>query len=350
MRLRIVVIGAGGVGGYIGGRLLLAGQDITLIAQRQENVEHIRRQGLRLEDMQGVRVTQPNILHFGQIEKLVGQVFDVALLCVKSYDTLPASTLISPYLAPDGCIASMQNGMNEEEVSVVVGGERTIGVVMSSIGVNAIGLGHVIRTSTPGGAAYTVFRVGRPDGKVTPRVEEVVRVLDLVDSATVTTNLFGERWSKLITNSISHGLSATTGLTSREVLETGYLRPVIIALATEGIYVGQSLGYSLVPIYGVAPQTWLAAAAGDQRSETEIDRSLTTRLLRLTDQERPSVAQDLLRGRRTEIEYTNGLLVRKAHNLGLAVPVQEAILRVVQRIERREISPTPLNLSGLECG
>ena len=85
---------------------------------------------------------------------------------------------------------------------------------MSSIGVNAVGLGQVMRTSTPGGAAYTVFRVGRPDGQVTPRVEDVVRALRAVDSAAATTNLVGERWSKLVTNSISHGLSAATGLTS----------------------------------------------------------------------------------------------------------------------------------------
>ncbi len=347
MSLRIGVLGAGGVGGYTGGHLALAGEDVTLIGQRHENVEQIRRHGLRMRDTQGEQVARPAVLHVSEVKKLAGRPLDAVFLCVKSYDTLRASVLIAPHLAPDGCIVSMQNGMNEEHIAVVVGWQRTMGVIMSSIGVNAVGLGHVIRTSTPGGDAYTVFRVGRPDGKVTPRVEEVVRALSAVDSATATTNLWGERWSKLVTNSISHGLSAATGLTSHELLKADFLRPIIIGLAAEGICVGQSLGYSLVSIYGTAPEVWRAAAAGDRHSAMEISRRLTERLGRLTEQERPSVAQDLLRGRRTEIEYTNGLLVSKAHGLGLAVPAQEAVLGVVRRIERGEITSNPRNLSGI---
>ncbi len=113
----------------------------------------------------------------------------------------------------------------------------------------------------------------------------------------------------------------------------------MVGLAAEGIRVGQSLGYALVPIYGAESGVWMAAAQGDSESAMAINRSLTAQLGRVTERERPSVAQDLLRGRRTEIEYTNGLLVRKAHDLGLAVPLQEAVLGLVRRIERCE--PTP---------
>jgi 2-dehydropantoate 2-reductase len=345
MRMRIGILGAGGVGGYTGGHLSLAGEDVTLIGQRQENVAHIRSQGVRLVGTHGERVARPAMLHVSEVQQLTGRPLDAVLLCVKSYDTPWASALIAPFLAPDGCIVSMQNGMNEEPIAAVVGWERTIGVVMSSIGVNAVGLGQVIRTSTPGGDVYTVFRVGRPDGQITPRVEAVVHALRAVDSTAVTTNLLGERWSKLVTNSISHGLSAATGLTSHALLGADALRPVVIGLAAEGIRVGQSLGYALVPIYGTAAGVWMAAAQGDPEPAMEINRSLTVRRGRVTEQERPSVAQDLLRGRRTDIEYTNGLLVRKAHDVGLAVPLQEAVLGLVRRIERRELTPDPRHLS-----
>ena len=345
--MRIGVFGAGGVGGYTGGHLSLAGEDVTLIGQRQENVAHIRSQGLRLVDAHGERVARPVIWHVSEVQQLTGRPLDAVLLCVKSYDTPRASALIAPFLAPDGCIVSMQNGINEAPIAAVVGWERTIGVVMSSIGVNAVGLGQVMRTSTPGGDAYTVFRVGRPDGQVTPRVEDVVHALRAVDSAAATTNLLGERWSKLVTNSISHGLSAATGLTSHALLGAEVLRPVLIGLAAEGIRVGQSLGYVLVPIYGAESGVWMAAAQGDPESAMAINRSLTARRGRVTAQERPSVAQDLLRGRRTEIDYTNGLLVRKAHDVGLAVPLQEAVLGIVRRIERREMTPDPRHLSAI---
>ena len=125
--------------------------------------------------------------------------------------------------------------------------------------------------------------------------------------------------------------SAATGLTSHALLGGDVLRPVIVGLAAEGIRVGQSLGYALVPIYGAESGVWMAAAQGDSESAMAINRSLTAQLGRVTERERPSVAQDLLRGRRTEIEYTNGLLVRKAHDLGLAVPLQEAVLGLVRR-------------------
>jgi 2-dehydropantoate 2-reductase len=344
MSLRIAILGTGGVGGYTGGRLWLAGEDVTLIAQRFQNVAHIRKHGLLLTDTGGECLARPPILHVGEVERLAAQSLDVVFLCVKSYDTLRTASLIVPFVAPDGCIVSMQNGMNEEQIAVAAGWARTMGVVMSTIGVNAVGPGHVVRTSTPGGAAHTVFRVGRMDGKITPRVQEVVRVLSAVDSAAATTNLSGERWSKLVANSISHGLSAATGLTSHDLLKTDFLRPIIIRLAAEGVRVGHMLGYSLVPIYGAAPATWVAAAAGNPRSTMEINRSLAERIARLTEQERPSVAQDLLRGRRTEIEHTSGLLVSKAHVLGLAVPTQETVLGIVRRVERGELVPDPRNL------
>jgi 2-dehydropantoate 2-reductase len=302
---------------------------------------------VRLVDTHGARVARPAMLHVSEVRQLTARPLDAVLLCVKSYDTSRTSALIAPFLVADGCIVSMQNGMNEAPIAAVVGWERTIGVVMSSIGVNAVGLGQVMRTSMPSGDAYTVFRVGRPDGQVTPRVEAVVHALRAVDSAAATTNLVGERWSKLVTNSISHGLSAATSLTSHALLSADVLRPVVIGLAAEGIRVGQSLGYALVPIYGAASGVWMAAAQGDPASAMAIHRSLTARLSRVTEQERPSVAQDLLRGRRTEIEYTNGLVVRKAHDVGLAVPLQEAVLGLVRRIERRELTPDPQHLSGI---
>lgn len=347
MSLHIGVLGTGGVGGYVGGRLALSGEDVTLISQRRENVEYIRSRGLRLTDTRGEQLLRPTVFHVSELEKLVVRPFDVVLLCVKSYDTAPMCAVIAPYVAPDGCIVSMQNGMNEEDIARAVGRERTMGVVMSSIGVNAVALGHVMRTSTPGGDSYTVFRVGRPDGTLKTRVEEVVRALSAVDSAVATTNLFGERWSKLVTNSISHGLSAVTGLASLELLTADSLRPLIIAMAAEGVRAGQCLGYSLVAIYGASPEAWRAAADGDRNSSAEINRQLAERLLRLTVQERPSVAQDLMRGRRTELEYTNGLLVAKAERLRLAVPIQKAVLGLARRIERGEIAPDPWIVSSI---
>jgi 2-dehydropantoate 2-reductase len=129
-------------------------------------------------------------------------------------------------------------------------------------------------------------------------------------------------------------------------LEAGFLRRIITRLAAEGVQVGQALGYSLVAIYGALPEAWTTAAQGDQSSASEIDQRLKERLGRVTSRERPSVAQDLVRGRRTEIDYTNGLIVSKARMLGIAAPVQETTLAIVRRIERGDLAPSPATIAG----
>jgi 2-dehydropantoate 2-reductase len=346
MAPRIGIFGAGAVGGYVGGVLALAGQDVTLIGQWPEHVEQVKHAGLRLTGTQGERLANPTIIHLHEVQGLWRRKLDLVFLCVKSYDTAWAATMIAPYLTPTGCIVSMQNGMNEDAVAVLVGTDRTLGVVLNTIGVNNIGPGIVTRTTHPGGAAHTVFRVGELDGRKTSRACNIAALLSSVDSATVTDNLRGERWSKLVTNSISHGLSGATGLTSRGLLGSIALRRIIVQLAAEGVAVGQALGYSLVDIYGTAPATWTAAGAGDAAACATVERSLLRRLERLTDDERPSLAQDMLRGRRTEIDFTSGLIVARGEQQAIATPTQAAVLEIVQQVERGDIAAGPETLGA----
>src|SRR6185312_13647297 len=121
----------------------------------------------------------------------------IAFICMKSYDTEWAATLIRQYLAPDGYAVSLQNCMNEAALAGVVGWGRTLGCVASSITVGMMEPGHV-------------HRAGEVHGRVTPRAEEVARLVAHADSAKVTTNLWGERWSKLVANVMQNGISAAT--------------------------------------------------------------------------------------------------------------------------------------------
>ena len=126
------------------------------------------------------------------------------------------------------------------------------------------------RTAAAGGEAHTVFRVGEMDGRLTPRVEEVAKLLAIVDSTKITTNLNGERWSKLVANSMGNGLQAITGLSSREMAMTAEVRRLTIRLAAEAVEVGQAMGLSLVPIGGKDPEVWLAAGRGEGLEELEL--------------------------------------------------------------------------------
>jgi len=340
MGKRIAFMGAGAVGSYVGGHLTRVGEDVTLIDPWPEHVETIKREGLRLEGTQGEHLVRPKALHLHEAQGLFKTPIDVAFVCTKSYDTVWAATLISQYLAPNGFVVSLQNGINEERIAGVVGWGRVVGVIASSISVNAYAPGHVTRTVQPGGPGYTVFRVGEVHGRVTARIEEIAAWLTAVDSAKTTTNLWGERWSKLVTNTSGNGVSALTGMASNKITVDPELRRLRIQLAGEAVAVGQALGYEIEPIMGMPAQAQRAAAEGDRAAYDQIEAKMLDGLKRMTDDGRPSTGQDIVKGRRTEIDFLNGLVADKGDEVGLPAPTHRAVVQVVHEVERGEHAPS----------
>ena len=248
MHKRIAIIGAGALGGYVGGNLARLGHDVTLIDPWPEHVETIRRNGLELDGVTAEErfvVKNIKILHLTELQSLASRPFDLAMVAMKSYDTAWATALIKPYLSPEAFVVSLQNCLNEETIAGVVGWGRVVGVVASLISVDLYEAGRIRRTIPKGGDKHTVFRVGEPHGRVTPRVEMLVEWLRGIDSAKATANLWGERWSKLVQNAMGNGVTAASGLTSGDCARNETIRRFQIRLAGEGIRVGQALGFQL---------------------------------------------------------------------------------------------------------
>src|SRR5438067_1160303 len=174
MAKRIAVVGAGALGGYVGGTLAHLGHDVTLIDAWPENVETIRSRGLELDGMtpeERFTVKKAKILHVTEVQSLMKTPIDVAMVSMKSYDTAWATHLIAPYLSPQGFIVSLQNCMNEETIAGIVGWGRVVGVVASLISVDLYEAGRIRRTVHKGGDKYTIFRVGEPHGRITPPID-----------------------------------------------------------------------------------------------------------------------------------------------------------------------------------
>src|ERR687892_1825237 len=268
MTKRIAIVGAGALGGYVGGTLAHLGHDITLIDPWPEHVETIRARGLELDGLTAEEqfTVRPKILHLTEVQSLIKTPIDVAMVAVKSYDTLWATALIAPYLSARGFVVSLQNCMNEETIAGVVGWGRTVGVVASLISVDLYEAGRIRRTIAKGGDKHTIFRIGEPHGRITPRVEELVEWFRGIDSAKATTNLWGERWSKLVQNAMGNGVTAATGLTTGECLRNERIRRFQVNLAGEAVRVGQALGYQLEKIRGADPESLARAAEGDARA------------------------------------------------------------------------------------
>jgi 2-dehydropantoate 2-reductase len=346
MTERIAVVGAGALGGYVGGTLAHLGHDVTLIDAWPEHVETIRARGLELDGVtpeERFVVRKAKTLHLTEVQSLARNPVDVAMISVKSYDTLWATALIAPYLSAQGFAVSLQNCLNEEKIAGVLGWGRTLGAVASLISVDLYEAGRIRRTVAKGGDKHTVFRIGEPHGRITPRVEKLVEWFRAIDSSKATTNLWGERWSKLVQNAMGNGVTAATGLTSGECLRDGAIRRFQIRLAGEGVRVGQALGYQLEKIRGVEPETMARASEGDARALSEVEALIVPKAGSnpRADIQRPSMAQDILKGRRTEIDAMNGYIARKGAAAGVPTPSHARLAEIVTRIERGELTPSP---------
>ena len=345
MTKRIAIVGAGALGGYVGGTLAHHGHNVTLIDAWPEHVETVRRHGLELDGVTPEErfTAKPKILHITEVQGLARTPVDIAMVAVKSYDTLWATALIAPYLSERGFVVSLQNCMNEETIAGVVGWGRTVGAVASLISVDLYEPGRIRRTIAKGGDKYTIFRIGEPHGRITPRIEELVQWFRAIDSAKTTGNLWGERWSKLVQNAMGNGVTAATGLTSGDCLRDPKIRRFQIALAAEAIRVGQALGYALEKVRGIMPEDYVRAAEGDEDALRELEAVLvpTQSSNPRGDIQRPSMAQDILKGRRTEIDAMNGYIARKGAQVGVRAPSHARLAEIVTRIERGELKPSP---------
>jgi 2-dehydropantoate 2-reductase len=310
----------------------------------------MRRRGLRVTHARDIPEfsVAARALHITDAQGLAKEKpIDIAFVCVKSYDTAWATTLISQYLAPDGFVVSLQNCMNEETIAGVVGWGKTLGCIASSITVNLPDPGHIHRGAGKHGAAHTVFRAGEVHGRTTRRAEEVCRLVGTADSAKVTENLWGERWSKLVTNVMGNGLSACTGLSGWQMLQNEPVRRFATRLGSEAIRVGQALGYALEDIMHLPAETIARAGEGDAAAMRNYEEQRFKDAKHTAAEQRPSMGQDMLKGRRTEIEFLNGFVVRAGDKLGLACRANAVLTDIVQRVERGELTADPRHIAEL---
>ena len=349
MGIRVAVVGCGAVGGFTAGHMARNGVDVTLIDAWPDHVAKMNRNGLALRGVTAqerfdVPVRAINITEVQNVQK--EGLFDVAFIATKSYDSQFAASLIKDYLAPRGFVVSLQNAINEERIAAVVGWERVVGCIASSISVELEAPAHIQRHVPIRGERYTVFRAGEAHGRITERVELVAELMRHTDSAKVTRNLWGERWSKLVINCSHNGLSAATGLGGNGMTRHDAARRVQIRMAAETIQVGQGMGYIVNVKKGTEPAQWIAAAAGDAAAMREIEDLLFADTKSRGDGQRPSMGQDMQKGRKTEIAEINGYVVEKGAEIGIATPLNAAMVDLVRQCERGEIAPDPNNIEN----
>ncbi len=348
---RVVIVGAGAVGGYVGAHLARVGVDVVLIDAWPMHVEAIQRDGLYIKAMEPADTfrVRARAIHVCDVQQLIRErPFNVALISVKSYDTEWATSLIVPYLSIDACVVSMQNSINEERLAAIVGWRRTLGCSVNLLASELVSPGCVVRNSPLGDEQRIGLLVGEAHGQATARARHIADMLSAADSAGVTTNLWGERWSKLTINSMRNGVCAMTGLSSRERDTDPRSLSLSIRLGSQSVRVGRALGLTLNPALGGMDLDLLGRAEQDPAAMRAIAGQIVSVLHKRAEEQRPSMGQDIRKGRRTETDEINGLVARRGAEVGVDATLHDRVNTAILEIERGKLYPSPALLDDFK--
>jgi 2-dehydropantoate 2-reductase len=350
---RIAIVGAGAIGASIAAYLIRDGYDITVIDQWADHIETLKTEGMTLTDVKETFTVPVTALHLHEVCSIT-ELFDVVFLAVKAYDTRWSTYLIEPLLKLRGFILPAQNSLTDDMVAQIVGYHRTVGCV-PTISAGVYTPGHVVRTDP---MTTHCFTVGELSGIITPRVQNVVNALQLIGPSNVTTNIWGARWSKMVTNCMGNALAGLIGpnpesLTHEQREIASLIR---VNMGCEVVRVAQAMGVVVEPISGISPIVFAEATtqAEIKQIATDLEKAWSQRRLsqaqiaHLGVPGRASLLQDVIKGRRPEIEELNGLVVRQGKELNVSTPMNEAIVNLMCALQKGEVNPEPENIDRLK--
>ena len=350
---RIAILGAGAIGASIGAYLIRDGCDVTVIDQWAAHIEEMKRDGLTLTDVKETFTVPVNALHLHEVSAITDP-FEIVYLAVKAYDTRWSTYLIEPVLKLGGFILPAQNSFNDELVASIVGYNRTVGCV-PTISAGVYTPGHVVRTDP---MTTHCFTVGELSGLITPRVQEVVNALQVIGPSTATTNIWGARWAKMVINCMGNALAGligpNTAKLTKEQREAASL--IRVNVGCEVVRVAQAIGVVVEPIRGISPTVFAEASSKADILKVVAKLEKVQSQRRISQEQinnlgvpgRASLLQDVIKGRRTEIEELNGLIVRKGTELNISTPMNQALVNLMNMLLKGEVSPEPENIDRLK--
>ncbi|MHB1164110.1 MAG: ketopantoate reductase family protein [Candidatus Nanopelagicales bacterium] len=332
MSARILIVGAGAIGGVTAAHLTRAGHDVVVLDANAEHVRLVGDPGLVLDELGATSIIP--IAAVASPHGLAGR-FDFALTTLKAPFIEAA---LSPLVADDrvDTYVSCGNGLVQDRVEALVGRERLlIGIV--EWGATNVGPGHVAQTTV------APFVIGEIDGTETDRLERLASVLRSAGEVRVSRAIFGQVWSKLLLNSTFSGLGAVSGLVYSGVVAELQGDELAFALWAEGHAVASAVGVVLDEVAGIHPDRLLVRTPADRPAAVNALGELMARL----GPTKASMLQDLERHAPTEIDVINGGVVAQAERLGLAAPFNRRIVELVRECESGARTPRPDNLDEL---
>ena len=333
---KIALFGAGATGTIIGALLAQKGHDIVLVSADDEHVAALNKNGAHItggmDVVIPVKATTP--------EQLAGD-FDLVIYSVKNTHDDVALPQVLEHIHENSVVLTTQNGVPEEKVASVVGKTRTLG---GSIVGWAASLPAPARPNLAGIPDAMLYRIGEIDGAVTPRLKSVKAVLEAAGRVELSTDLAGMRWTKLLINVSMSGLSAALGCTFGEILDDDKAISTALCLKLETLRVAKKLGIAISEANGQPVNDFLES----MKKDPELGKAQLRRFFEPQRAGKPSMLQDLERGRPTEVEGINGYLSKKAQEAGIATPVNDAVLAVIRDIQNSASTLSMDNLNRIK--
>ncbi|HYF06794.1 MAG TPA: 2-dehydropantoate 2-reductase [Acetobacteraceae bacterium] len=338
--MRVLVAGCGAVGGYLAAHLVRLGEDVTALDPWAENRAAIAAQGLRIEEPSGSFSARLPI--FATARDLRGQGFDLAILACKLPEAMTLLEALEANADYGGPYLATLNGLVDARIAERVGTDRVMGCIVFGFFGHLAGPGLVQRhrARNPGGEP-AVFRTGEVKGPSTERVHRLAALLGRIDAVEVVEDLPRARWTKLVFNAMTSPLAAVSGGHTRPLFLETALRGELTKLALEGVRIAAAAGVSLDAICGISGESWLRAAAGDPAALMEVQSGLIRYGEGLSPGATSGMAQDLARGRPTELDFLNGALVTEASRRGLDAPAHRAVMARLHALEAAQRAATP---------
>jgi 2-dehydropantoate 2-reductase len=333
---KIAIVGSGANGTSVGVDLTRAGLDVVLVEQWPEHVAAMRAAGARIEMPDQTVQVPVRAYNLCDVATFTER-FDIVLVLMKAYDTSWACQLIEPYLQPDSIVVGLQNGMTTDVVASVVGAERTVGAVIE-ISSMMTEPGIVQRHS---GIDRSYFAVGGIEGTPVGREREIADLLRLSGAVEIVDDIRAAKRMKLVSNCTTLAATAAVGLPIVEAAKLPGMRALMVRAGQEALDAAASAGVGPVPIFGL---TAAALDASDALVEMLLDTLLAGFVLPHTT---TTILHDWLKGRHSEVDDINGLVVAEQAGRDGGAPANAAIVEVAHRIERGELAPDPANLELL---
>lgn len=325
---KILVMGAGGIGGIVAATLTEVGCAVTAVSTNAQIRAAVTEAGFRVTDEGEERAVR------GRIAPAPEGTYDLCILATQPPNVEEAARTALPHLAADARVVVLQNGLCEERIAAIAGEERVIGAIVAW-GASMPEPGRYERTAAGG------FQIGRLAGAPDADTRRVAELLEAVGPTTLTENLRGARWSKLALNCAVSALGTIAGERVGPVVRVRRYRRLGLEIMTEAVAVARAEGVALEKVAGTLDLEWIALSEADRVAAASVSLTAKHALLLAVGlryrRMRSSMLAAIERGRTPAIDFLNGEVVARGARRGVATPVNRRIVETVWAIARGEL-------------